>query len=71
MNRKAYLDWFIGNKRVMRHETRPYHACMYFEVGESRQFKGKMYKIISIKEFNACSFDEKPYIKRAYLKKIP
>ena len=54
----------------MRHETRPDHACMRFEVGESRQFKGEMYKIISIKRFNACSFDKKPYIKRAYLKKI-
>lgn len=70
MNRKAYLDWFIGNRRIMRRETHAGHACMYFGIGESRQFKGEMYKIISIKTFNGCHFDEKPYIKRAYLKKI-
>lgn len=70
MNSKAYLDWFIGNKRVARHETTADHPCMWFKAGESRKFKGETYKIISIKKFNAFGFDEKPFIKRVYLKKI-
>ena len=70
MKDKAFLDWFIGNKRVYRRETQPDHACMYFQVGECRQFKGKMYEIISIKNFYPSAFvnDKKPYVRRAYLR---
>lgn len=70
MNETAYLDWFIGNKRVMRHKTRPDHACMYFEAGECRKFNDKMYRIKSIKLFNNCVFDKNPYIKRCYLTEV-
>lgn len=63
----AYLDWFIGNKRVMRHVTTLYHPCLCASVGECRKLGGKMYRIKSIMEINAFNWSGKPYIKRFYL----
>jgi hypothetical protein len=70
MNKKAYLDWFIGNKRVVRFETRPDHPCMVASIGERRQFNRRMHEILNIVEINKCVFDENPFIKRLYLKLV-
>jgi hypothetical protein len=68
----AYLDWFIGNKRVHRWTTTAFKAGYNASVGERRQFNGKFYKIVSIKHSypSALINDNLPYRVRLYLKAV-